>query len=356
MGAVAEIIKQAGELETALERKAFRERLKSIGAQLEEPTTAGQDIARMAAPPTAGGFNLPTSGQESTRRALKWIGITGATAAAAGAILRALRAARENALRQRLVRQTTPYGGVPTREIHVPVIAKSAEAKEAASMWPLAALAAAPAAARAAGTHISDVAGEAAESAKDVGSRLFEAGGSPWHKPWFLPALLFGTVAAGAAGYKGLGGLFDKLRKRRVARDIAAARGEFESALKAQQEQASLAGQSGVKYSSLSAAVADVLAEANSTGELQYQIASLTKEAGFDPGKAEKPWYTGKGSAVLGAYLAALAATAALGGYGGYRWVKGREEKRKKHQAAAEYLRRRRLAEPPRVIVEPSYA
>ncbi len=350
MGSLAKCLKRAGLAEADDQKQQFTQRLSSIETALKDaPTTGSADIARMEAPIDRGGFNLPSARSETMRSALKWLAISGGTALTAGVLLRLMRASGETARRRRIIKELDPYAGVPGREIHVPIATKRGEVKEAA-LWPW--LLAAPATARMAGGHISDVAGRAMEKVKDVSEKAWAPSGRAIDAPWFLPALALGTVGAGYLGYSGVDKVLGSLRKRRARRELAKAKSEFEQALQVQRQQGTLAGGAGTKYSSVIGELVDILAGAHVSGELARQIETFTKEGAFDPTQTQRKWWHGSAGAATGGYLALLAVLGTLAAGGGYAFAKGREEKRRKHEAARGLLRRRRLAEPPRVIVE----
>lgn len=353
MGTLAECIKRAEAAEADEKGQQFAKRLTGIETSLKtEPATGPGDIARMEAPIASGGFNLPSARSETMRSMLKWLAITGGTALTAGIALRLLRASGESARRRKIVNELSPYAGMPGREIHVPISVKRGAAKEAALFpWLAGAALAAPSIARTAGGHISDVAGRTWEKTKDISEKAWKPSGRAIDSPWFLPAAALGTAAAGYLGYRGLDKLLDALRARRERRSLAGAKKEFEQSLKVQRQQAELAGGAGVKYSSVGEFV-DILAEAHASGELADQVATLAKSGAIDPTQSDRKWWHGSAGAAAGGYLALLAVlgSAALGT--GYTFAKGREERRKKHEAARDFLRRRSAAEPPRVTVE----
>ena len=366
MGTLAELVKDA---EAAKEAKLpdpssspdeFLKAVEELRQRATEPATSPADVARMTAPVAAGGFGLPSARVEGRSRALSMLGKIGIGAATAGAILRLLRAGAERARRQELVEDVGPYAGVPTREITVPFsVVKKGSTKKAG--WALPALAgtaiAAPTVARAAGVRASEALGAGAEKVRGGVGHLFRATGSPWDEPWIYPAAVLGSIGATYLGYKGVDAILNALRRRRAARELEQARQEFEDALASQYQQSELAEQAGVKYSSAGAVgcMADVLARSHISGELAEQLEKFAQE--FQPTEKHGPlWqYTrGLGSKTFGLYMAALTALALASAAGGYHLAKSREGKRKQYEAASELLRRRRLAEPPRVVVEPA--
>lgn len=354
MGSVARCIKRAGLGAADDQKQQFTERLSGIETSLKEaPATGDADVARMEAPIAQGGFNLPSAKSETMRSALKWLAISGGTALTAGVMLRLLRASGEAARRHKITKELDPYAGMPGREIHVPISTKKGGAKEAAvSPWLAGLAVTAPAAARATGSHISDVAGKAWEKTKEVGEKAWAPSGRAIDAPWFLPAAALSTVAAGYLGYHGLDKVLDALRARRTRRTLAKAKREFEQALQVQHQQGALAGETGTKYSSLLGELVDVVANAHVSGELAEQIDTLVKAGALDPTQTQRKWWHGSAGAATGGYLALMAVLGSLALGGGYTFAKGREVKRRKHEAARELLRRRRLAEPPRVTVE----
>jgi len=353
MGILAECIKRAELAEADDKGQQFAKRLTGIETSLKtEPATGPEDIARMEAPLARGGFNLPSARSETLRSALKWLTIAGGTALTAGVALRLLRASGEAARRRNIINELGPYAGMPGREIHVPIAVKHGAVKKAALVpWLAGAALTAPSVVRAAGGHISDVAGRAWEKTKDISDKAWAPSGRAVDAPWFLPAAALGTAAAGYLGYRGLDKLLDALRKKRTSRSIAGAKKEFERALTIQRQQAALAGDAGVKYSSVGEFV-DMLAEAHVSGELAEQVITLAKAGAIDPTQSDRKWWHGSAGAAAGGYLALLAVlgSAALGT--GYSFARGREELRKKHEAARDFLRRRMSAEMPRVTVE----
>ncbi|KKN22197.1 hypothetical protein LCGC14_0917710 [marine sediment metagenome] len=369
MGALAELVKDAeavkdaGLADPSLHPQQFLTALEQLRERATEPTTAAADIARMEAPTEAGGFGLPSASREAKARSFKLVGKVGLGAAAIGVLLRLLRAGAEKARHTELVSKFEPYAGMPTREIRVPfAVKKSEHEKQAGLTLPLLAGTAltAPTAARLAKLRAGDILGRGAEQVRRGLGHLFATTGSPWDNPWLYPAALVGGIGATYTGYKMLDALLEKLKERRMGRELETAREEFEEALQTQYQQSELAGPTGTKYSAAGMVgfMADVLAKSHVSGELDEQLNSLTKMAqDFEPGKERGAFYRhtrGLGSKAFGLYLAALTALALTGGAAGYHFAKSRETKRKKYEAAAEYLRRRRLTRPPRVTVEPA--
>jgi hypothetical protein len=364
MGAIAELIKAAEEKQ-AISPSVVADKLDVLqrhASSLPPVSEALQSLSQKA----------PTAEQESGRSALKWIAITGLGAAGVGALLRLMRARREAASRRKLYDEVDPYAGVPGREITVPIpkMPKQGMDKSAAGLaLPAAAIAAAsaPAAMRAAGTSVGGLWEKAKGGVTRGFEHLFAPTGSPFDAPWFLPTAIAAGLGGGYLGYKQLDKVLEKMRERRSERQLAAAKQEFEEALRTQYREAELAeratkggrrvsgveSEGGFKFSSagMMGFVADTFAQAHVNGELEEQFASLEKSAQTDESGG---WTKGLGRKSLGAYLAMLAILAAAGGAAGYSFVKGREPERRKHELAKEILRRRSLATPPTVSVEPT--
>lgn len=367
MGILAELVKAAEE------------------KQAVDPTITAQKLEELrqriaAAPPASEALGaleraVPTSESESTRNALKWLAITSLGSAAVGALFRAIRAGRESSRRRQLEREIDPYRGIPGREITIPLPhMKRLSGEKKASIAVPAAIAAAtgPAALRAAGGSV----GESWENLKGQVSRgmehLFTPTGSPFDKSWFLPAAIGASLVSGYLGYSELDKLLDRLREKRVSRQMARARREFEDALRAQYREAELAEEAtkgrkgspsgGFKFSAagMMGFVADAFAQSHINGEFQEQLAMLEKSAQQSQSQPqsqpqESVWQSlkGGGRKALGVYLATLALLSAAGAGAGYSLVKSREPRRRKHEIAKEILRRRAIATPPTVTVEP---
>ena len=357
MGSLAKLIKQAVPAPATQMPEEFMSRLERLEQEAGAPTTGKADLARMTT------LNLPTAGQESWRRTLKWLAVSGAGAATLGALLRLLRARSESGRRQRLIAEMNPYLGMPSREITIPLISpKQASAiktlfKEAGILLP--ALAVSALAAPAVMRGVSSGVGQAIEPVKARGrglaEHLFAQTGRVSDNPWFYPALLAVTAVSGYAGYKGLDYLLDRMREQRSRRTIGQARQEFEQALRTQYEQSELSERAGVKLSAAQLGlVADAFGKAHVSGELTAQLATLEK-AGAEEEEGKLTSMTrGLGSKALGLYLTALAVLTTAGAFGGYHAIKGREVQRRKHEAAKDILYRRQLVSPPLVTVEPT--
>lgn len=352
MGILAALVKQAAP--TTRMPEEFMSRLEQLEQEAGAPTTGEADLAQMSA------ANLPTTGQESWRHALKWLAVSGATAATVGAALRLLRARSESKRRERLVSELDPYLGMPLREIAVPIAAPKrsnvdiALLKEAGVLLPALGVSAlaAPSLMRGAGSNVGQVAESMKEKGHGLARHLFERTGNASDNPWFYPALLAATTVAGYAGYKGLDALLNTMRERRSSRTIDQAKQEFEQALRTQYEQSGLAEQAGVKTSADQLGlIADAFGRAHVSGELAEQLATLEK-VGFDEEGKLTSTTRGLGNKALGLYLTALAVLTAAGGVGGYQYVKSRETGRRKYEVAKDILRRRQLARPAMVTVE----
>ena len=367
MGVVAELIK-AAETKEAVDPSVMSKRLDELQQRAA------------AAPPASSAFSslskvAPTSEQESTRNALKWLAITGVGAAGLGALMRGLRARNEGTRRQKLIEDINPYAGMPGREITIPLphmAKKSSEEKAAIGLAVPAAIAATagPAVARSVGSSVGGMWDKLKGGASKGMEHLFAPTGSALDKPWFLPAAIAAGLGGGYLGYSKLDSMLEGSRKRRSERQIEKARKEFEDALRAQYRESELfedaskgrkapgAGEGSFKFSAagMMGVVADAFAQAHVAGELQEQFDQLEKSAA--PGE-EQPgfgWgsFKGTGRKALGGYLAALALLTAAGGAAGYSFVKGREGKRRKYEIAKDIMRRRSLATPPTVTVEPA--
>jgi len=365
MGAVAELIK-AAELKQAVDPSAMASKLDALQQRATKMPSAADSLASLSK-------LTPTAEQESRNNALKWIAATGIGAAGLGAILRGLRSHREGTRRKKLIEDIDPYAGMPGREITIPLphTKKSSVEKKANPLIPAAiAAATAPSVARAAGSSVGDVWEKTKGGVRKGFEHLFAPTGSAFDNPWFLPGALAAALGGGYLGYSQLDNLLEGRREERAARQMARARKEFEDALRAQYRESELFEQAGKNRPKLSdggsfkfsaagmmGVVADAFAQAHTAGELDAQFASMEKEAQDLPEEQQGfGWnsFKGSGRKALGAYIAALAVLTAAGGAAGYSFVKGREGTRRKHEMAKDVMRRRALATPPTVTVEPT--
>lgn len=355
MGSVAKLIKQAAFLDERVSKEEYAKQLEGIKSKIKGlPETASGDITRMAAPIERGGFDLPTSSEETMRRALCWLAILGGTGLTVGAAMRLARATGEGARRKKLVKEFTEYAGPSTREVHVPVgIPKRASIAGTVAGMAIPATAVGAVAAPSIVRSGVEGAGKAYEAVKDIGSRMWEPSGRATDAPLMLPAAVLGSIAAAYLGYHGTGAVIDALREKRMKRQISRAKKEFEQALAEQYRQSELAEAAGVKAGAVLPSMLDIVARAHVSGELAEQIATLNKQAADEDPTADRPWWQGSLRTSSGAYLALLALLGTVAFGGGYHFSKSREEKRKKFEVSRELLRRRGLAEPPYVTVEP---
>jgi len=367
MGVVADFIK-AAETKQAVDPASMLSRLTKLEERASSIPSASSELKSLSK-------TVPTSEQESTKNALKWLAISGAGAAGLGALLRYVRSRNEGERRQKLMEDIDPYGGAPGRDITIPLPgAKRASLEKAAAgaLVPAAiAAATAPAALRTAGSSIGELWEDIKGGTRKGFEHLFAPTGSALDKSWFLPAALAATMGAGYLGYKGLDKRLERSRGERAERTLAKAKKEFEDALKAQYEQSELleaaskkrpsrsleAADGGFKFASALGMVADAFAQAHVSGELDAQFATLEKSAQDGEEQPEGfGWqsFKGGGRKALGAYLATLALLGAAGAGAGYSFVKGREKSRRKYDIAKDIMRRRALSTPPTVSVEPA--
>lgn len=351
MGALAELIDAATHEKSAVSRERLLHMVGAAEQTAHQPTTGAADLSQMSQ-------TIPTTQQEAFRRSMQWLATAGVTAATAGVLLRALRAARESGGRKRLLEELAPestsLGGEQTLEL--PVI------KKTAAVWPwlTAATLVAPTALRAAGSSVGKATEEAGESVHAGMRHLFTPTESPLTHPWVIPAITATVAASGLLGYKVLDRMLENRRESRATRDMTRAKREFENALRSQYRESELAEQAGVKTSAdiTAGIVVDALAQAHASGELAAQLATLQKQAAIpgseDEGTLSK-WTRGAGGTGTGMYLTLLALLGTLGAAGGYSFVKSREEPRKKYEVARDVLRRRLLSQPAKVTVEPTY-
>ena len=351
MGALADLLDEASHEKTAISRERLLHMVGAAEQTARRPTTSTADLSQMAQ-------TIPTTQQEAFRRSMKWLATAGVTAATAGVLLRALRAARESGGREKLLSELAPdstsLGGEQTLEL--PVI------KKQAAVWPwlTAATLVAPTALRAAGSSVGKATEEAGESIHAGARHLFTPTESPLTHPLFLPAMTAAVAGSGLLGYKVLDRMLENRRESRAERDMARAKREFENALRGQYRESELAEQAGVKMSAdvTAGKLVDALAQAHASGELASQLATLQKQAALpgdeDEGTISK-WTRGAGGTGTGMYLTLLALLGTLGAAGGYSFVKSRETPRKKYEMARDILRRRMLSQPAKVTVEPTY-
>lgn len=320
----ASLADRFGEQLTILERK-----YKSL------PDTTAPALKRMEAPVNKGGFDLPSSGTETTRNALKWLAVIGGGSVLAAALWKLLQSSSR-----------------PPADSSEDIIARLPGVKRASWKDVAFAAAAAPTVADIANVDTFDLPHKLYTRTTGILSRLFAPTGSAWDAPWFLPAALVTLVGGLAGGAK----IVNALQRRRKRKEMEEAKAEFERALQEQYEAAH------PKSASIGV-LADIIADAHITGELDRQAESFVKLAddydeasvdtdelikSIDPTKPRPAWY-GSGRKALGVYLALLTLIAGLSAGGGYALVRSYQPSRR---AIANATWRRRMVETPRIQVE----
>lgn len=304
------------------EKETFQQQTSQLQAAAKAPGAAQADIEAMRMQ------GIPTSSEESRKRALKWALGIGLGAVGVGALLRALRGMRK--LRQTPIAPTAGLA-VPSREISVRLPkAAGKQGMDKEARW-----------------YADDAADWLRRRARGIGQHLTTSTGSPFDSVWF-PTLALAAGAGGAyLGYKGIGKLLDAMAERRKRRQLEEAKREFERALMAQSREADLAGEAGVKYSSEIGEAASILADAHVSGELYAHLASMEKAGAAEDDPTQESWIPkGLGWKSMGIYLALLAALGTAGGAAGYHYARKSDPSRRRYKALRKVLRRRQMATP----------
>lgn len=360
MGALSDTIKSSananlefidrflGQPEVPEEQAEARKGIEQLVAGTSQmPAELGEtgDIARMKK-------LLPTSGDEARRHMISMLKLVGGAGLGAGAL--ASLVSHSGALAGRdtlssLGSRTT----VPRREVHVPIGKAASEELEKEAIGP-AGLAAGTAAVygpkimQSTGFDPMRTIGEKIRGARKYIGELFQPTAEPATHPLFLPAATALGVAGVYGGSKLVGSLLERLRKRRMEREMERAQTEFQQALRAQHTTAKGASAEPCDiYEAI-----DALSKAFASGELAGQCKSLEKDA-VAPTSPYAPAgaHVGKGNVALGTYLSMLALLGLGGVAGGYALGKKFDAPRRRAEALQRALRRRQMAAPPQFVV-----